>query len=281
MPYLKASDGTDLFFTDWPGDRPVVFVHAWGLNSCMWDYQIADLAGSGFRCITFDRRGHGRSDRPGVGYDLDTLADDLASVLETLDLSNVTLVAHSLGTCEAVRYLSRHGADRIDRLVLSGTLMPYLRKTADNPEGLDPSILDKGAELIKRDVGAFMDAYPGQYFDAEDSVSEELVNWTRRQIVETSMPILLATNGPFDLRNELPAIDTPTLILHGTDDISAPIDLTARRVAKILKNKRMVVFKGAGHGLYVSRSREYFAELSKFLDADISTLTNVDEEILI
>jgi len=281
MPYLKAADGTDLFYTDWPGGRPVVFVHAWALNSCMWDYQIPDLTAAGFRCITFDRRGHGRSDRPGVGYDLDTLADDLASVLETLDLSNVTLVAHSLGTCEAVRYLCRHGDGRIERLVLSGTLMPYLRKTDDNQEGVDPAILDQGLALLKRDVGAFMDAYPGDYYDVEKSVSDELVAWTRRQISETPLPVLLATNGPFDMRGDLPGVNVPVLILHGTDDISAPIDFTARRVAKLIRNRRLVVFQGAGHGVYTSRASQYNAKLIAFAHADAGSWTGIAEETVV
>jgi len=278
MPYLKGSDGTELFYTDWPGEKPLVLVHAWGLNSCMWDYQITRLAAAGFRCITFDRRGHGRSDRPGTGYDVDTLADDLGSVLEALNLTDVTLVAHSLGTCEVARYLSRHGSSRIERVVFSGTLMPYLRRTADNPEGLDPKILDWSVELIKRDVGAFMDAYPGDYFDVDKTVSDELVNWTRRQIVETPVPVLLETNGPFDMRGDLPNVDVPALLLHGTHDLSAPIDLTARRVAKLVKNNRLVVFEGAGHGLYVSRAPQYFTELESFLNSDIHALTPSTEE---
>jgi non-heme chloroperoxidase len=282
MPYLKAHDGTDLFYTDWPGERgPIVLVHAWGLNSCMWDYQIPRLTAAGFRCITFDRRGHGRSDRPGRGYDLDTLADDLGSVLEALDVSGAAVVAHSLGTCEVARYITRKGSGRVDRVVLSGTLMPFLRRTEDNPEGLDPKILDGSVALIKSDIGKFMDAYPGDYFDVEGSVSAELFTWTRRQIAETPVPVLLATNGPFDTRADLPNLDVPTLLLHGTDDISAPIDLTARRVAKMVANSRLVVFKGAGHGLYVSRAPQYFDELSAFLDAGARTLIPGEEERMV
>ncbi|MFZ0907780.1 MAG: alpha/beta fold hydrolase, partial [Mycobacterium sp.] len=121
MPYIKTAEQFSLFYTDYPGDEPVVFAHAWALNGDMWSYQLTDLMTAGFRCITYDRRGHGRSDRPPTGYDIDTLADDLAAVIEGLDLYGITLIGHSMGTAEVVRYLTRHGAGRIARVVLSGT----------------------------------------------------------------------------------------------------------------------------------------------------------------
>src|SRR5215469_1296246 len=131
MSTFTTRDGIDIHYTDWPGTRPVVLTHAWGLDSGMWSYQVPALTDAGLRAITFDRRGHGRSDRPGHGYDLDTFADDLADLITTLDLHDVVLVGQSLGSCEAVRYLTRHGGDRVSRLVLSAPVSPYLLRTDD------------------------------------------------------------------------------------------------------------------------------------------------------
>ena len=129
MPYLNTIDGTALFFRDWGSGEPVVFVHGWGLNSDMWEYQLPELAERGLRCVAYDRRGHGRSDQPGEGYDFDTLADDLAELIEHLDLRGVTLVSHSMGSGEVARYLSRHGDERIARVALVSPTLPYCNST--------------------------------------------------------------------------------------------------------------------------------------------------------
>ena len=138
MPFIETADRTSLFVTDWGSGPPVVFTHAWGLRSDQWTYQIPALAGAGLRCVLYDRRGHGRSDRPATGYDIDTLADDLAAVIGHFGLHEATLVAHSLGSKEAIRYLTRHGDARINRLVLIAPVTPLLRRTADNPTAWTP-----------------------------------------------------------------------------------------------------------------------------------------------
>src|SRR6266545_956904 len=135
VSFIQANDGTSLFYRDWGTGPAVVFVAPWGLNSDWWEYQIAYLTGQGLRCIAYDRRGHGRSQEPGYGYDFDTLADDLAAVIQQLDLRGITLVGHSMGAAEVVRYLARHHADRVARAVLVATITPFTLKTADNPEG--------------------------------------------------------------------------------------------------------------------------------------------------
>ena len=140
MPYLNSADNTALFFRDWGHGDPIVFVHGWGLNSDMWEYQLPALGDGGHRCIAYDRRGCGRSDQPGDGYDFDTLADDLAAVLDHLDLRDVTLVSHSMGSGEVARYLTRHGTERISRVALISPTLPYLRLDESNPEGVDPAL---------------------------------------------------------------------------------------------------------------------------------------------
>src|SRR5687768_4516669 len=148
MPFVQTSDNTSLFYSDWGEGRPVVLAHAWALNSDMWAYQMPDFVDSGLRCVAYDRRGHGRSDRPGDGYDYDTFADDVASLIEQLDLHGLTLIGHSAGCGVVVRYVSRHGDWRVERMVLLAPIMPLLLKTADNPAGLDPSVVAASAKAL-------------------------------------------------------------------------------------------------------------------------------------
>ena len=152
MPFISTTDKTTLFYTDWGDGEPVVFTHAWALNSEMWAYQMPDFIGAGLRCVAYDRRGHGRSDRPRQGYDYDTFADDLATVVDRLDLDNVTLVGYSAGCGDVVRYVSRHGADRVARAILIAPTLPMFLQTPDNPDGLDPALAMASAEKLGRDV---------------------------------------------------------------------------------------------------------------------------------
>src|SRR3954452_16119767 len=193
MPLIPTSDHTNLFVTEWGDGSPVVLVHAWALNSNMWVQQIPALVDAGYRCIAFDRRGHGRSDAPANGYDLDTLADDLAALVTALDLRGVTLVAHSLGAAEAVRYVSRHHDGRVDRLVLSAPITPMLRKSADNPNGVDGALLDASRAAMQADIGTWVEANADPYFGVGRSVSSLVMEWTKRQFIDTPLPVLLAT----------------------------------------------------------------------------------------
>jgi non-heme chloroperoxidase len=269
MPYIKTADQFSLFYTDYPGDDPVVFAHAWALNGDMWSYQLADLMTAGFRCITYDRRGHGRSDRPPTGYDMDTLADDLAAVIERLDLSGITLVGHSMGAAEAVRYLSRHGSGRIARLVLSGTVTPMLLQSPDNPDGIPEDLAAQSRAVMLRDIGDWMEiSGTTEYFYGEHRVSQHLQDWTLNTIAAVPVPILTKTSDAFvraDFRSELTELTVPTLVIHGTADASAPIDLTARKTASLIPNSRLVTIDGAGHGLYLSESRRYNTALLEFI----------------
>ena len=157
MPYITTAEQVSLFYTDYPGREPVVFAHAWGLTGDMWNYQLPDLMAAGLRCITYDRRGHGRSDRPGTGYDMDTLADDLGALIARLDLSGITLNGHSMGAAEVVRYVTRHGAGRIDRIVLTGTVTPMLLQRADNPDGIPAGAAAQARVVMTRDIGDWME----------------------------------------------------------------------------------------------------------------------------
>jgi pimeloyl-ACP methyl ester carboxylesterase len=267
MPYLAAS-GTNLFYSDWGRGAPVVFVHAWGLSSAQWDYQIPDLVAAGRRCVTFDKRGHGRSDRSPTGYDHDGHAADIAAVLEHLDLTDVTVVAHSFGCGNAVRYLTRYGDGRVSALALVAPSTPLLVRTPDNPDGVDPAFVDANLLLLQQDVPNWCALNAPPYFGSAQ-VSDGLIEWTTREIIGTPLPILLESaraNALTDLRGELAALRVPTLIVHGDADASAPIELTGRKTAALVPDCTLVVYEGAGHGLYASDHDRLNTDLLAFIE---------------
>jgi pimeloyl-ACP methyl ester carboxylesterase len=271
MPFIDAADRTSLFVTDWGNGPPVVFTHAWGLRSDQWSYQTPALAEAGLRCVLYDRRGHGRSDRPATGYDIDTLADDLAAVISHFDLHGTTLVAHSLGSKEAIRYLTRHGDARINRLVLIGSPTPLLRRTADNPDGLDPALIDANYAAVAANVPKWCTDFEaaGPYFGTSPGSSQGLIDWTIRMIVDTPLYVLLETlkvNSDVDMRAELQKIQVPALIIHGDQDASAPIELTGRKTAELIPAASLTVYPGAGHGLYASDHDTLNADLLAFIN---------------
>jgi non-heme chloroperoxidase len=270
MPFIQAPDGASLFVAEWGSGPPVVFTHAWGLRSDQWDYQVPALAAAGLRCVLYDRRGHGRSDRPAAGYDLDTMADDLAAVIDHFGLRDITLVAHSLGSKEAVRYLTRHGDAQVARLVLVAPVTPLIRRTADNPGGLDPALIDANYAAVAADVPRWCADFEaaGPYFGASPGSSQGLIDWTTRMIVDTPTRVLLETlkvNTHADLRGELQKIGVPTLIVHGDQDASAPIDLTGRQTAELIADATLIVYPGAGHGLYASDHDMLNADILAFI----------------
>ncbi len=247
----------------------MVFAHAWALNGDMWNYQLPDLMAAGYRCITHDRRGHGRSDRPPTGYDLDTLADDLAAVIDGLDLSDITLIGHSMGSAEVVRYLTRHGAARVARVVLSGTVTPMLMQAPGNPDGISADATAQLRALMLRDIGDWMEiSGKAEYFRGEHRVSQQLMDWTLNTIAAVPLPILTQTSDAFmhaDFRSELTELTVPTLLIHGSADTSMPIDLTARKAAPLIPDCRFVTIDGAGHGMYLSEAPRYNAALLDFI----------------
>jgi non-heme chloroperoxidase len=274
MPFLTTPDGCGLFFSDWgePHGRPVVFAHAWGLSGGMWNQQVPDLVEAGLRCVVYDRRGHGRSDRPGRGYELDTLADDLGALLDHLELADAVIVGHSMGTSEVVRYVSRHGADRVAGIILSAPTLPAPRRTEDNPGGVeDDAAFEEARQAMRDDIGAWMARTTNEdYFGPAMPVSDALGGWTSHQLVETPLAVLLACHRSFteaDFRPELRRLDLPTLVIQGEADTSCPLELTGRPTAALVPDSRLVVIEGAGHGLYASAAARYNAELLHFISA--------------
>jgi non-heme chloroperoxidase len=273
MPFATAADQAQLHFIDWgdPDARPLLLVHGFGVNQAMWNDQVSLFLEGGLRCVTFDRRGHGRSDVPGRGYDLDTLAADIAAVAEHLDLRDAVVVGHSLGGAEAVRYLSAHADGRVAGLVLSAPSAPMLRSAPGNPDGFPPAAIALGRQAFRDDAGAAVEAFTmDAFFGPGHVVSPLLFDSGRRQFVDLPLQVLLATfdtNAAVDLRADLAAISVPALVIQGDADQNNPLELTGRRAARLIPGARLVVLEGAGHGLYRSEARRYATEIINFTAA--------------
>lgn len=255
-----------LFYKDWGSGKPILFVHSAAVSSDIWSYQMAPLANAGLRCIAFDRRGHGRSSDPGRGYDYDTLADDLAAVIAALNLHDITLVGHSMGCAEIVRYLTRHGSKRVARIALLAPTLPFLLKTPDHPEGIDRSVFQGIRALWTRDYPKWLADNSRPFFVPE--TSPQMIQWGTQLALSTSLYATLACNVSVtetDFRSELPRIDVPTLILHGTADVSCPLALTSRRTAPLIPQSELKVYAGAPHGLLLTHLEQVNADLLRFI----------------
>lgn len=262
---ITARDGTRLFARDWGHGPAILFVAAWALPSNAWQYQMVRLAEAGFRCVAFDRRGHGRSDDPGGGYDMDTLADDVAAVIEHFDLHDLVLVGHSMGGAESVRYLTRHGTRRVRRLVLIAPTTPCMTKAADNPDGLDPTVFAAMRTAFVQDFPGIVGANIRPF--VEPTTSDRMIDWILGMMAETSLQAVLGCNTAFstaDFRAELPKLALPTVIIQGDKDASAPLELTGRRTAALMPSARLIVYEGAPHGLIYTRMDRLHQDLTAF-----------------
>ncbi len=243
-PFIETDDGANLFHVDWGTGKPVLFTHAWGLNADIWEYQLVELVDQGLRCVAYDRRGHGRSSDPGRGYDYDRLADDLAAIINRLDLTDVTLVAHSMGNGEAVRYLRRHGSARIARLVMLSTIPP--QPTSD----FSPLIAG-----LKQDRPAFFAKGVTAFTGGHPAVSPAMTEWIIAQFMRASPKGTIACMHSIargDFRADMGAVTVPTLIAHGDKDMVNPLDTTAQKVAELIPGSTLKVYEGAPHGLVIT-----------------------------
>lgn len=273
MPYVKTRDGTDIYVKDWGEGRPVVLIHGWPLSSDMWDAQAMALADAGFRVIAYDRRGFGRSGQPWSGYDYDTLSDDLADVMDAAGATeNVTLVGFSMGGGEVARYMSRHGGKGVIAAALLGSVVPYMLKTDDNPDGVPEDTLEQIADGIKKDrADFFRNNFFPQFYGLgliSAPVSDEVIHTSTRIAMDASLKATLACAQSFghtDFRGDLAAFDVPTLIVHGTADKTVPIDATARQAAKGIRQAQLVEYDGEPHGFTETARDRITKDLLTFL----------------
>jgi non-heme chloroperoxidase len=270
MPFVETRDHVRLFYIDAGAGMPIVFVSSAWLNSRMWEHQIPELVDRGFRCIAYDRRGHGQSDWSWNGYDYGTLADDLASLVDHLDLRRVVFVSHSAGAGEVVKYITQHGTERVASIALVSATTPFPMKTPDNPEGIDRSLMEADLALRTRDrpkwfadnaVGFFGIGAPGV------AVSPEFVQHMIRECLTCSARAtseFFLTSFTSDLRDDLTAITVPTLVIHGDRDVQAPIEICGRRTVELVKGSRYLVYENAAHGLFLTHAKRLNADLVAF-----------------
>jgi non-heme chloroperoxidase len=267
-PEIETRDGVRIFYRDWGTGKPVLFVHSWSANTQLWQYQMVNLCERGFRCVAYDKRGHGHTGDPGRGYDYDTLADDLAIVIEKLELRNTALVGHSMGCGEIVRYVSRHGAGRVSKVVLIGPTLPFILKTADNPDGIEEAQLEQLRAAWVKDLPKWIGDNARPFFVPE--TSQQMVDWAVGMSGQASLKALVDCNRAItrtDFREELRKFEVPTLVIQGDADVSANIDFTGRRTAALIPRCEMKVYEGAAHGLMLTHIERLNNDLANFLGA--------------
>jgi non-heme chloroperoxidase len=268
---ISSKDGTQIYFKDWGRGPIVTFSHGWPLNADAWDGQMNFLVQQGFRVIAHDRRGHGRSGQASSGNDMNGYADDLAAVIETLDLRNITLVGHSTGGGEVVRYIGRHGTKRVAKAVLIGAVPPLLLKTVENPEGLPLEVFDGLRASLAADRAQFYKDFAIPFYGANRpgaKVSQGTLDqfwlWSMQGGLRNAYECIKAFSET-DFTEDLRKIDVPTLILHGEDDQIVPVHDTARKSERLIKGVKAIYYAGAPHGVTATHQDRVNADLLAFL----------------
>ena len=271
MSTIKTEDGAHIFYKDWGQGQPVVFSHGWPLNADAWDEQLVFLASRGYRVIAHDRRGHGRSSQTWQGNEMNTYADDLARLFEQLDLKNAIVIGHSTGGGEVTRFIGRHGTKRVAKAALISAVPPMLIQSETNREGLPRALFDGLRAAITKDRSQFYKEFGVQFYGANRSgakVSEGIREQFWLQCMQVGLKNCLDCIKAFsetDFTEDLKKFDIPTLILHGDDDQIVPINLTAMRSSKLIKNATLKVYQGAPHGLMVTHQEQFNSDLLAFI----------------
>jgi non-heme chloroperoxidase len=268
---ITTKDGTTIFYKDWGTGQPVIFSHGWPLNADDWDDQLVFVASHGYRAIAHDRRGHGRSSQPWDGNDMDTYADDLAALIDTLDLKDAVLVGHSTGGGEVTRYIGRHGTSRLARAVLVGAVPPLMLKTAANPGGLPIEAFNQIRAGVAADRSQFYKDLSAPFYGANrpgaqvsQGIRDMFWLWSMQVGLKGALDCIKAFSET-DLTEDLKKFDIPTLIIHGDDDQIVPIGASALLSSKIVKGATLKIYPGAPHGLTSTHKDQFNADLLSFL----------------
>jgi non-heme chloroperoxidase len=276
MNFIKTksainSPPVNIFYQDYGMGKPAIFIHGWPLNHEMWEYQLSDLPNNNIRCIAYDRRGFGKSDRPWESFDYDTLADDLNELITQLNLTEVTLIGFSMGGGEVARYIGKYGSAKIEKVVLIGSVTPFMLKTKENPEGVEKEIYGEMIEKIKSDRPAFFAEFGKTFFSYDmltTPVSKEILDWNLSHCLFSSAKATVDCIRSFsetDFRDDLKKINIPTLIIHGDDDNVVPIKVSGYKTAALIPHAKYLVYEHAPHGLFITEKEKLNKDLIDFL----------------
>jgi len=273
MSTITTRDGTEIYYKDWGSGPVVTFSHGWPLNADAWDGQMLFLVQNGYRCVALDRRGHGRSSQASAHNDMDGYADDLAAVIETLDLNDATLVGHSTGGGEVARYIGRHGTKRVKKAVLVAAVPPIMLKSAANPDGLPMEVFDAIRAGVFKDRSQFYRDLAISFYGANRpgaKVSQGILDqfwlWSMQSGLKNAYESIKAFSET-DFTEDLKKFDIPTLVLHGEDDQIVPVKDSAKKSAKLIKGAKEIYYPGAPHGLTATHQDQVNADLLAFIKA--------------
>ncbi len=275
MPFIKSSQNNsepvNIYYEDLGKGKPIVFIHGWPLSGSMWEYQVTELTQKGFRCVTYDRRGFGKSDKPFSGYDYDTMAGDLKTLLDELGLEEITLVGFSMGGGEIAKYFKHFGNEHISKVVLLSCVVPYLLKTDDNPDGVPKEVFDEIAKGIKNDRPGFMENFAKFFYGvstAKQPPSDAFLANNLARAMEASPIATLECANSFaftDFREDVTQINVPTLVIHGDADQIVPIKATSEQSATLIKDANFIIYPGAPHGLWYTEREQLNKDIIAFM----------------
>ena len=285
MPYITVgkenSGNIDLYYEDHGSGKPVVLIHGWPLSGRSWEKQVPVLLDAGFRVITYDRRGFGDSSKPTFGYEYDTLAADLHTLITKLRLNDATIVGFSMGGGEVARYFGKYGSERVGKAVFMAAIPPFLLKTADNPEGVDGAIFQGIEKALAADRPAFLTQFLANFYNTDvlkgKQISDEVVQLSWNIAAGASPRGTLACVPAWltDFRKDLSRIDVPTLVIHGDADRILPLSATGKRTAQFVKGSKLVVVEGGPHGLNWTHGDQVNRELLSFLGQKLTAKREV------
>ncbi len=275
MPFVQSCQNNEqpvnIYYEDSGKGIPVVFIHGWPLSGSMWEYQVNQLPQKGIRCITYDRRGFGKSDRPFTGYDYNTMASDLKALLDELKLEGVTLVGFSMGGGEIAKYFSLYGGERVSKVVLISAVTPYMLKTDTNPDGVPQETFEKMLEGMTNDRPSFLEIFNKDFYSVgllNQPVTDAYLNSALNKAMDASPIATIACAKSFsstDFRQDVVKINVPTLVIHGDDDKTVPIKATGEQSAKLIAGAVYKVYDGAPHGLWFTEKEKLNQDLLDFI----------------